>query len=59
MRPVTVVVSERFPVPLEQAWILVFEANATEVSQPWGPTPGVIEVRDEETGFPTEQHRSR
>jgi hypothetical protein len=50
--PVTVVVSERFPLPLEQAWTLVFESDVTEVSQPWGPIPGVVDVRDEEPGFP-------
>jgi hypothetical protein len=49
---VTVTVSRPFPVALEEAWTLVTQADLVEVSQPWGPIPGVIEIRDEEPGFP-------
>lgn len=49
---VTVTVTQEFPGKPEEAWMLVISADLVEVSQPWGPIPGVVEIREEEAGFP-------
>jgi uncharacterized protein YndB with AHSA1/START domain len=50
--PVTVKVSQLFPAAIEEAWTLVTQADLVAVSKPLWPIPGVVEIRDEQAGFP-------
>ncbi len=52
-------VSAVFPSRAEVAWRTLTEGDLTQVSQPWGPIPGVVAIRDEPPGFFSEPGLSR
>ena len=48
-----------FPVDVSEVWKAMTRGDVTKVSQPWGPIPGIVAVRDEPAGFFDEPGHSR
>lgn len=48
-----------FPVGVSEVWRAMTRGDVTQVSQPWGPIPGIVAVHNEPADFFDEPGRSR